>query len=376
MDVVALLSDLVAANSVNPSLVPGSAGEAAAADVAASALRRGGLDVHVQHVADGRPNVIGVLEGRNPGPTLMFCGHLDTVGVSGMTNPFLPVVRNGRLYGRGAQDMKGGVAAMIAAAADLASSWTHGRLLVACVVDEEYESLGADALVKEWTADTAIVTEPTDLRMAVGHKGFAWMEIITRGRAAHGSRPAEGRDAILRMGRVLHQLDALDRTLQARTPTPIQGVASLHASLISGGRELSSYPDRCDLQMERRTVDGEDDRIVLGEVQAILQRLREEDPEFEASARLVTSRPSYLLPESAPVAQALAAALSSRHLDATPTGMTFWTDAAILGAAGIPSLVFGPGGAGLHSVEEYVMLDEVETCRRVLGDVAKTLSAR
>lgn len=376
MDVVALLSDLVAANSVNPSLVPGSAGEAAAADVAASALRRGGLDVHVQRVADGRPNVIGVLEGRNPGPTLMFCGHLDTVGVSGMTNPFLPVVRNGRLYGRGAQDMKGGVAAMIAAAADLAPTWTHGRLLVACVVDEEYESLGADALVKEWTADAAIVTEPTDLRMAVGHKGFAWMEIITRGRAAHGSRPAEGRDAILRMGRVLQQLDALDRTLQARTPTPIQGVASLHASLISGGRELSSYPDRCDLQMERRTVDGEDDRIVLGEVQAILQRLREEDPEFEASARLVTSRPSYLLPESAPVAQAMAAALSSRHLDATPTGMTFWTDAAILGAAGIPSLVFGPGGAGLHSVEEYVILDEVEACRRVLGDVAKTLSVR
>lgn len=376
MDVVALLSDLVAANSVNPSLVPGAAGEAAAADVAAAALRRGGLDVHIQHAADGRPNVIGVLEGRQPGPSIMFCGHLDTVGVSGMTNPFLPVIHDGRLYGRGAQDMKGGVAAMIAAAADLAPAWTRGRLLVACVVDEEFESLGADALVKEWSADAAVVTEPTDLRMAVGHKGFAWLELITRGRAAHGSRPAEGRDAILRMGRVLQRLEALDRTLQSRVPTPIHGVASLHASLINGGRELSSYPDRCDLQFERRTVDGETDAVVVGEVESILADLRAEDPTFEATLRLVTSRPSYLVTDSSPIAAATAAALSTRGLDPTPTGMTFWTDAAILGAAAIPSVVFGPGGAGLHSVEEYVTLADVDVCRGVLRDVALAITAR
>ncbi len=373
MDCVRLLSDLVAANSVNPSLVPGAPGEAAVADVAAAALRSAGLDVVVEPVAEGRPNVIGVLEGREPGPALMFCGHIDTVGVAGMTDPFTPVIRDGRLYGRGAQDMKGGVAAMIAAAAALAPTWSRGRLIVACVVDEEFESIGADALVKRWKADAAVVTEPTDLRMAVGHKGFAWLEVQARGRAAHGSRPAEGRDAILRMGRILARLESLDRTLQARPPVPIQGVASLHASLISGGRELSSYPDRCDLQMERRTITGEDDGTVLGEVEAILASLRAEDPEFDASARLVTSRPPYRVADDAGVVRHMTAVMRARGLDAAPVGMSFWTDAAILAAAGIPSVIFGPGGAGLHSVEEYVHLADVEVCRDVLISLSESL---
>jgi acetylornithine deacetylase len=375
MDVVRLLSDLVAVNSVNPSLVPGAPGEAAVADVAATALRAAGLDVSMEPVVAGRPNVVGVLEGREPGPTMMFCGHLDTVGVAGMTDPFVPTIRDGRLYGRGAQDMKGGVAAMIAAAAELAPRWTRGRLVVACVVDEEFISIGADALVTTWKADAAIVTEPTDLRMAVGHKGFAWLELVTAGRAAHGSRPAEGRDAITRMGRVLVELEALDRQLQSRPPVPVQGVASLHASLISGGRELSSYPDRCDLQMERRTVSGEDDTTVTREIDAILDRLRASDPEFRAEARLVTSRPPYAVEAAAPIVRAVVGALADRGLPTEAVGMSFWTDAAVLGAAGIPSVIFGPGGAGLHSVEEYVTLADVEVCRDVLVNVALKMSS-
>ncbi len=374
--IVSLLSDLVAANSVNPSLVPGAPGEAGAADVAAQALRAAGLDVVVEPVVDGRPNVVGVLEGREPGPAVMFCGHLDTVGVQGMADPFVPFVKDGRLYGRGSQDMKGGVAAMIAAAAALAPQWSRGRLIVACVIDEEYASVGAEALVKTWTADAAIVTEPTDLRLAVGHKGFAWLEVVTHGRAAHGSRPADGRDAIAHMGRVLGALEALDRALQARPPVAMQGTASLHASRISGGRELSCYPDRCDLQMERRTVSGEDDGVVLGEIEAILERLRAEDRTFQADARLLTSRSPYLISPDAPLPRALAAALASRGLPAEPTGMSFWTDAAILGGAGIPSVLFGPGGAGLHSIEEYVTLAQVETCRDVLVSVARAFTAR
>lgn len=373
MDVVRLLSDLVATNSVNPSLVPGAPGEAAVAEVAAHAMRQGGLDVTIEPVADGRPNVIGVLEGRTAGPTLMLCGHIDTVGVAGMTDPFAPRIANGRLYGRGSQDMKGGVAAMIAAAVALAPTWSRGRLIVACVVDEEFESIGADALVKRWSADAAIVTEPTDLRMAVGHKGFAWLEVIAEGRAAHGSRPAEGRDAIFRMGRVLQALEALDRDLQSRPPVPMQGAASLHASIIAGGRELSVYPDHCALQYERRTVSGETDAIVSGEIAAILDRLGAADPEFQASARLVTSRPPYRVGDDAPVVRALASTLAARGLDATPTGMSFWTDAAILAGAGIPSVLFGPGGAGLHSIEEYVNVADVEVCRDVLMDVAKSV---
>lgn len=375
MDVVRLLSDLVAVNSVNPSLVPGAPGETEVAQVAAQALREAGLDVVVELAAEGRPNVIGVLEGREAGPSMMFCGHLDTVGVSGMDEPFEPFIEEGRLYGRGAQDMKGGVAAMIAAAAALAPTWTRGRLIVACVADEEFESIGAEALVKTWKADAAIVTEPTDLRMAVGHKGFAWLEIETKGRAAHGSRPAEGRDAILRMGRVLNGLEARDRELQAREPAAMQGTASLHASIIAGGHELSSYPDRCTLQMERRTVTGEDGKAVLAEVQAIFARLKAADHEFSATARLVTARPPYRVEEDASIVQAMAAVLQGRGLNATPTGMSFWTDAAVLASAGIPSVIFGPGGAGLHSTEEYVTLADVETCRDVLVDVVRKMSS-
>jgi acetylornithine deacetylase len=256
--VLSLLKQLVAIDSVNPSLVPGAAGEAQIAEAVAAHLRTQGFDVTVQEAAPGRPNVVGVLEGRQPGRSLMFCGHLDTVGVEGMAAPFDPVERDGRIYGRGSQDMKGGVAAMIDAARLVKDrGLPRGRLVVACVIDEEFMSLGADALVREWTADAAIVTEPTDLQIGVGHKGFAWFEIETRGRAAHGSRPADGRDAILRMGRVLHRLEALDAELQARTPHPVMGVPSLHASAIEGGGEWSVYPDRCRLRLERRTVAGE-----------------------------------------------------------------------------------------------------------------------
>jgi acetylornithine deacetylase len=371
MDPLPLLCDLVAANSINPSLVPGAPGEADAAEVARAAMARAGLDVTVADVRPGRPNVVGVLEGRTPGSTVMLCGHLDTVGVEGMVDPFVPRVDDGRLYGRGAQDMKGGVAAMIAAAGVLARSWSRGRLIVAAVIDEEYESAGAEALVRDWRADAAIVTEPTDLMVVVGHKGFAWLEITTRGRAAHGSRPEEGRDAIARMGRVLGALEQLDRELRARNPVPFQGTGSLHASLISGGRELSSYPDRCALHMERRTVTGEDPRVVTFEVEQILDRLRREDPEFEGEVRLTTSRSAYGLDPSHRLPQTVGRALERAGRSPVPGGMSFWTDASILGDAGIPSVLLGPGGAGLHGLREYVTVADLYTCRDVLVDAVR-----
>src|SRR3954464_1752920 len=212
--------ELVAINSVNPTLVRGAAGEREIAELIAGEMRRGGLDVSIETVTHGCPNVVGILDGRAAGRTLMFCGHNDTVGVAGMSEPFTPLERDGRLYGRGAQDMKGGVAAMIAAATQIAErgDLASGRLIVAAVVDEEHSSIGADALVKSWRADAAVVTEPTDLAIAVGHKGFAWIEVDVLGTAAHGSRPKEGEDAILRLGRVLTRLEALDRELQRRPP--------------------------------------------------------------------------------------------------------------------------------------------------------------
>jgi acetylornithine deacetylase len=366
-----LLSDLVAIDSVNPDLVPGARGEAEIAAFCAGWMRAQGLDVELQEAAPGRPNAIGVLEGSRPGPTLMFCGHIDTVGVEGMKAPFTPEVRGGRLYGRGAQDMKGGVAAMMEAARRAKENWTTGKLIVACVADEEYESLGAQALVRKFSADAAVVTEPTDLEIAITHKGFAWIAIDTEGRAAHGSRPKEGRDAILRMGRVLARLEALNADLARRAADPLTGPPSLHASIIAGGREWSSYPDRCSLKVERRTVAGEDDVLVQREIEGIMSALRAEDPEFRGSSALVTSRPPYALPREHELPAHLSRIVETHGVRPVIAGMSFWTDAAILGEAGIPTVLFGPGGAGLHSVEEYVELKEVEMCASALTALAR-----
>ncbi|HQZ40324.1 MAG TPA: ArgE/DapE family deacylase [Vicinamibacterales bacterium] len=365
-----LLKRLVAIDSVNPSLVSGAAGETEVARALAEYMRDMGLTVHIQEVAPGRPNVVGVLDGRAPGRSLMFCGHIDTVGVAGMTRPFDPVERDGRVYGRGSQDMKSGVAAMVDAARIITASGglDRGQLILACVVDEEHASIGAEALVTRWRADGAVVTEPTDLGIAVAHKGFEWVEVETEGVAAHGSRPRDGRDAIRMMGRVLTALDALDQELQSRTSHPLLGTASLHASLIHGGRELSSYPDRCHLQMERRTIPGEPPGSAAREVATILERLAAADPAFEAVSRSVLARSSYEIAPEHPLVRAMQGAVISAP---ALTGMSFWTDASVLGDAGIPSLVYGPTGAGLHGVEEWVEVASVLACRDTLSRLAR-----
>jgi acetylornithine deacetylase len=371
---VTLLRDLVAIDSVNPSLSAGARGEADVARRIASELESIGLRVEIADAAPGRPNVVAVLEGRAPGRSLMFCGHTDTVGVSGMNRPFAPEIRDGRLYGRGAQDMKGGVAAMIGAVRRIVDTGglAQGRVIVAAVVDEEHASIGAEALVAKWRADAAVVTEPTGLDVAVAHKGFQWIALETRGRAAHGSRPLEGRDAVLRMGRVLARLEALDRRLQAGPRHVLLGTASLHASLIEGGHELSSYPARALLQYERRTLPGESSDVARVEADVILAVLKREDPEFEADARLVFGRDAYEIDAGDQLPTLLIDAAKTAGCSPSIAGMTFWTDAAILGAAGIPSVLFGPGGAGLHSIEEYVILGDVCRCRDALANLARS----
>lgn len=367
-----LLRDLVAINSINPSLVPGAPGEADAAACLAAWLREIGLDVTETEVVPGRPNIVGVVEGAQPGPTLLLCGHLDTVGVEGMDDPFVPVERDGRLYGRGTQDMKSGVAACAGAAMLLASEGlARGRVLVAGVVDEEYASLGAEALVRDWRADGAVIAEPTDLSVAVAHKGFAWLELQTYGKAAHGSRPEEGRDAILAMGRVLGVLERFDQELRARPTHPLLGSGSLHASTIAGGTEASIYPAHCRLFMERRTLPGEDGARALREVEQMLAVLRKNDPEFKADVRLVVERPGYDLDQSAELPQQLVVAGRARGLQARISGMSYWTDAAILGGAGIPTVIFGPRGAGLHGPVEYVELASVDECAYTLAALAR-----
>jgi acetylornithine deacetylase len=373
---ITLLRDLVAIDSVNPTLVPGARGEAEMARRLADELRSLGLAVEITDVAPGRPNVVGVLEGRGSGRSLMLCGHTDTVGVAGMPKPFDPEIRDGRLFGRGSQDMKGGVAAMVSAARAIVEGGglERGRLVIAAVVDEEHSSLGADALVTRWRTDAAVVTEPTSLDVAVAHKGFQWILVETRGRAAHGSRPRDGRDAIIRMGRVLTRLEHLEHRLRAGRTHRLLGTASLHASIIEGGQELSSYPARAALQFERRTLPGESADIALIETLAILDQLRAEDTEFEGDAQLVFGREPYEIEPSSPLPDALVRAAAAVGCVANHVGMTFWTDAAILGTAGIPTVLFGPGGAGLHSTEEYVLLADVCQCRDTLVELARSFT--
>jgi acetylornithine deacetylase len=269
--------------------------------------------------------------------------------------------------------MKSGVAAMIDAARVVAESGglDGGRLVIACVVDEEHGSVGADALVTAWRADAAVVTEPTGLAVAVAHKGFEWVVVETEGRAAHGSRPQDGRDAIMRMGRVLGALEGLDRSLQEGRVHPMLGAASLHASLIEGGRELSSYPDRCTLQIERRTIPGEPDGVAGREVAQILDSLKSLDTEFEGHSKSLFARSPYEIDPAHELPRMLVASAGVVGQTSSVIGMSFWTDAAILGGAGIPSVLFGPTGAGLHSLEEWVDLQSVVICRDALVDLAR-----
>jgi acetylornithine deacetylase len=371
--VLPLLRELIAIPSVNPSLVPGAPGEREIAAYVGARLRAAGMDVEMYDVLPGRPNVVGIADGREPGPTLMFCGHLDTVGVEGMPAPFEPAARDGVLYGRGSQDMKGGIAAMIHAAESVLQrgGLTKGRLIVAAVADEEYASVGADALVTRCSADYAVIPEPTDLAVGIAHKGFSAAEIVMHGRAAHGSRPADGRDAILRMGRVLAALELRDRWLQAQPPDPRLGTGSLHASTIDGGGQLSSYPASCRLQYERRTLPGEPLTAAEDDLRRILADLARTEPEITADIRLLLARPAYAIDPSHPWPASVLRAGRQRGCPTQAAGLSFWTDAAILGAHGVPTVLFGPGGAGLHGPEEYVRLDHVITCRDVLMDVVE-----
>jgi acetylornithine deacetylase len=363
-----LVSALVAIDSVNPDLVPGGAGEAEIADFVAAWLSEAGLDVELDEAAPGRPNVVATARATGGGASLMLNAHMDTVGVEGMERPFEPVVRDGRLYGRGAYDMKGSLAACMLAARRLAAEELSGDVIVTAVADEEYASVGVQSVLAERRADAAIVTEPTGLRVCVAHKGFVWAEIETEGRAAHGSRPAEGIDAITRMAPVLERLAELQAALDAAPGHELVGPGSVHASLIEGGQELSSYPARCRLALERRTAPGESADDFARECDALVEGV----PGAEARMGLV--RPPFAVDPDAEVVQAVSrAAEAVTGRAATVYGETYWMDAAFTQAAGIPTVVFGPDGAGAHAVDEWVDLASVDACSDSLVEAARNL---
>lgn len=367
-DAVALTRELVSVDSRNPSLVPGGPGEHAASASLAAVLRDWGFRVEVQEAAPGRPNVIARIGGR--GRSLMLNGHLDVVGVEGMTHaPFDAEIRDGRIYGRGSADMKGGVAAMCAAAARAsAAREPGGEVIIAAVADEEFESIGTRSLIASGIrASAAIVTEPTRLAIAPAHRGFAWIELIFHGRAAHGSRYDIGIDAIRHAGLLLAELDLLEEGELSRRTHPLLGRASIHASTIDGGIGWSTYPDRCVLTIERRMLPGEFDAHVLEEVRAACDRVRSRRAALQVEMKLSFSQRPSDVAVSAPIVRALAAAITAGGDDVRIEGLSAWTDAALLNDAGIPAICYGPGDITMaHAAEEWVAVAEIEQATETL----------
>lgn len=374
-ELTATLSDLVRIPSINPGLVAGSPGEGALAEAIAARLRRTpGIDVELQMVEPGRPNVIAVVRGGS-GRTLMLNGHTDTVGVAGMDAPFTPRVEGDRLYARGASDMKDGLTAMIHVLEEAARAGDFpGTLIGTFVLDEEYASIGTEAIcnaIERWQPDAALVLEGTEMNIQVAHKGYVAAEITTHGTAVHGSDYRAGIDAICHMGRVLVALEELGREYLAREPHHALGPSSIHASMISGGRELNSYPDRCTLQLESRTAPGHSAEQVLAELQAMLDRLAATDPSFSAEVALIFARNPLHVPLDTPLVTTLTR-IVTRERGTAPeyTGSAGWTDTALLTDAGIPAVLFGPFGEGAHSLAESADLAGLEEFTRILYTVA------
>ena len=366
--VIDTLADLVRINSINPAFSGGTTSEAEIAAHVARLCAAAGLEVTTVEPEPGRTSVIARLRGSGGGRSMMLYAHMDTVGPGGMPDPFDPVVREGRMYGRGTYDMKCGLAACIDAVQHLAgASRLRGDVVLAAVADEENASIGMAAVLEHVRTDAAIVTEPTNLELCIAHKGFAWIEVVVEGRAAHGSDFAAGIDANMRMGRVLARLERLEHELRARAAHPLAGPPSLHAAMLSGGSGPSIYAAEARLQIERRMLPDETEASVRAEIEQILAELRAEDPTFRASARTLLARNGY---ETAPDSELVG--MVSTHAQGvtgrTPRimGSAAWLDAALIGAAGIEAVIYGPAGEGAHSDVEWVDLQSVEQCAEVL----------
>jgi len=346
-----LVSELVRIESVNPDLVPGGSGEGAIASFVAGWLSAIGLEVAMVEPVPGRPSVVAVLRGSGGGSSLMLNAHMDTVGAGGMSDAFTPRIENGRVFGRGAYDMKASLAAIMLTAREARSLKLKGDLVVCAVADEEVASLGTSAVLEKFHADFGLVTEPTELRLCLAHKGFVWLEVETTGVAAHGSRADIGVDAIAAMGPVLTRVQALENSLRVSRRHPLLGTGSIHASLIEGGQEWSTYPARCVLKIERRTIPGED---VTNEI---------------PGARVVLERPPSEVATDHPLARAVSEAAGHPE----EIGVAYWMDMALMNGAGIPTVCYGPSGEGAHADVEWVDLSSVERCVEVYVAVAKRL---
>jgi acetylornithine deacetylase len=367
------LAALVRINSVNPKFSDGSTDESAIAGHLEGVLHALGMEVTRYDAAPRRTSVVGRLRGSGGGRSLMLYGHIDTVGIEEMKAPLSGRIRDGRMYGRGSYDMKGGVAACLAAVKAIvdAGAPLAGDVVFVGAADEEVASIGMSEVLKHVRTDAAIVTESTELQLCLAHKGFLWMEVEVEGRAAHGSRFEEGIDANMAMGRFLGRLDSLERALRKRTPHTLVGPPSLHAAVTLGGTGPSTYAAHCRLEIERRTIPGETEASALAEIQEILDALAANDPSFRGRVRPLFARGTFEARRESAIVESVSA-VATEVLGAAPRiiGEPYWMDAALLADAGIETVVIGPTGAGAHAAREWVELNSVERVAAILARTA------
>lgn len=360
--ILTVLQKMVQIDSVNPNLVSGGTGEADVAQYLADEMRSLGLEVDIQEVLPNRPNVVGVLKGKGNGRSLMLNGHTDIVGVEGMADPFSGKIENGRMYGRGAYDMKAGLAASLAVAKALidAKEELAGDLVLAMVIDEEFHNAGTQAVIKSHPTDGAILTEPTGLRVCVAHRGFWWFDVETIGRAAHGSRYQDGIDANRLMGYFLVELDKLAEELLQRAPHKLLGTPSIHAPLIKGGSSQSVYSARCLTELERRLLPDETPEQALAEIQSIIDRLSATVPNFQATVKQGFGRHAFATSPDNPIVKTVVEAYQGKFEQRPEIyGELWWMDSGLLANAGIDTVIIGPKGAGAHADVEWVELESV-----------------
>ena len=384
-EAVGLAVQLVRTDSVNPGLVPGAAGEAAVAGLLARRLERAGFGVQLVPAAgtSGRPSLVARHAGTGGGRSLVLNGHLDTVGVAGMARPFAGRVVGGRvrgrLLGRGACDMKAGVAAMIAAAEAAAAAGIAGDVVLALVADEENASLGTEAVLEFLGGrlpDACLVGEPTWLDLAVAHRGYAVVQVAFTGQAAHSSQAALGVNAVSHLGRLISAVEERDALLAAGPAHPVAGTGSMMTTVAGGGTSPFVLADAAFAVVERRTVPGEASADALAEVDAVLSALRAGDRLVQAEASLVLSREAWEFDPAAPAGVALSGMLADalaarRGRVPGQVGAPYWMESALWQAAGVPTVVCGPAG-GMHAEDEWVDLAQV---RAYADALAHTIGA-
>ena len=368
-----LLAELIALPSVNPAFLPPRhphAGEKRVADFLATVAACAGLEIEFQRVLPNRSNLIARLRPKNKiKQTILLAPHLDTVGADG--TKFISQRRHGRLYGRGACDTKGSVAAMLTALCELAESKSRPletEIVFAGLIDEEHAQAGSRALAKSrFKADLAIVGEFTNLQVVTAHKGSLWLELETRGQAVHGATPQLGKNAIHEMARIVDLLETDYAARLRKRKHKLLGAATVNVGTISGGTQPNIVPDACKISVDRRTLPGETDAKVKNEIAALLRARK-------LSAKISSAKLAPALPLETNHKLPLVRQFMKCVGQTKPLGVHFFCDAAILSAGGIPSVIFGPGEmAQAHTADEWISLSELERGKDLILKFLKSL---